>query len=126
MDIYKQAVMLGLRFTTTKGSLNTEQLYQLTQTDLTNSIRNQKKVLKKTDDDELGFLDEMSRVDATEQLKFDILKDVYLTKKAQNDALRTAREVKEHNQKILNLISEKQEESLKGKTLEELTAMLRD
>ena len=125
MDIYKQAVMMGLRFPTTKGSLSTEQLYQLTQTDLTNAIRNQKKVLKKNDDDELGFLDDTSKVDVVEQLKFDLLKDVYLTKKAQNDALRTAKETKEHNQKILGLIAKKQEDALEGKTMEELEALLK-
>lgn len=126
MDIYKQAAMIGLRFTTSKGSLSAEQLYHLTQTDLTNAIRNQKKVLKKTDDDDLGFLDTNSKVDATEQLRFDILKDVYITKKEAAEAARTALEKKANNQKIMELIKKKQEGAMENLTIEELEKMLVD
>lgn len=124
MDIYKEALRLGLRFLTTKGSLTTEQLWQLTQTDLTNSIRNAKKTLKKDNDDELGFLDIDTKVNTEDQLRFDILKDVYLTKKAENEAARTAKDKKEFEQKILGLIAEKKEGELAGKSIEELEAML--
>ncbi len=125
MDIYKEASRLKLRFATSKGSLSVEQVWELSLTDLTNCVRAVKKLLKKTDDDDLSFLDSTIAVDKTEQLRFDILKDVYLTKKADADALKTARETKEHNQKILALIADKQEESLKGKTEAELMAMLK-
>lgn len=126
MDIYKQGIKEGVRFMTTKGNLSIEQLFHLTQTDLANSIKNQKKLLRKTDEDDLGFLDETSKVDVTEQLKFDILKDVYLTKKADADALKNAKLNKEHNKKIMELIQNKKDESLAGKTIEELEKMLVD
>lgn len=125
MSIFRDASKQKLRFQTSKGLLSTEQLWDLTQTDLTNAIRNQKKVVRKNDDDELGFLDEATTVDKTEQLRFDVLKEVYLTKKADNEAARTARENKEHNQKILELISEKKDGELKGKSIQELEAMLK-
>lgn len=126
MDIFKQATKMGLRFGTSKGSLSTEQLFQLTQTDLATAITNQKKLLNKGNEDGLSFLDESSKVDAVEQLRFDILKEVYLTKKADAEALRDARVKKETKQKILNLIAEKKEGELATKSVAELEAMLAD
>lgn len=122
--MYKQASKLGLRFQTNRGVLSVEQLWHLNQTDLSNAIKAVKKVLKKSDDDELSFLEDTKVVDVENQLRFDILKDVYLTKKKDAEELKSARDRKEYEQKILSLIAEKKDESLKGKTIEELEAML--
>ena len=84
-----------------------------------------KKILKKSDDDELSFLDDSQVVDKENQLRFDILKDVYLTKKKEAEELRDASVAKQHNQKILALIAEKQEEGLRGKSIDELQALLK-
>jgi hypothetical protein len=123
--MYKQASQLKLRFLTTVGQLSVEQLWDLSQTQLSNAIKAVKKVLKKNDDDELSFLEDTKVVDIENQLRFDILKDVYLSKKKEADELRTATEIKEHNQKILTLISEKKDDSLKGMSIEELEKQLR-
>ena len=123
--MYKQSSKLGLRFQTSKGLLSVEQLWHLNQTDISNAIKAVKKVLKKTDDDELSFLEDTKVVDVENQLRFDILKDVYLTKKAENEAQRNELETKAHNQKIDMLIAEKQEEGLRGKSIEELEALLK-
>jgi predicted Zn-dependent protease len=123
--MFKQASKLGLRFQTNKGILSVEQLWQLSQTDLSNAIKAVKKVLKKNDDDELLFLEDTKVVDVENQLRFDILKDVYLTKKKEAEELRNAAETKAHNQKILSLIAEKQEGKLKGMSIEELEKLLK-
>jgi hypothetical protein len=123
--MYKQASQLKLRFLTNVGQLSVEQLWDLSQTQLSNAIKAVKKVLKKNDDDELSFLEDTKVVDIENQLRFDILKDVYLSKKKEADELRTAAEIKEHNQKILTLISEKKDDSLKGMSIEELEKQLR-
>lgn len=57
-------------------------------------------------------------------MRFDIAKDIYLIKKAEAEEIRTKAERKAFEQKILGLIAEKQEDSLKGKSIEELEAML--
>ena len=64
-------------------------------------------------------------VDKENQLRFDILKDIYLTKKKEAEELRDASVAKQHNQKILALIAEKQEEGLRGKSIDELQALLK-
>jgi hypothetical protein len=126
MSTFKEASKVKLRFSTSKGSLSVEQLWELTQTELATCIKNVKKSLKKGDtEDDLSFLDSTTTVDTTEQLRFDILKEVYLTKKSESEALRNAKEIKEHNQKIMELISSKKETELQSKSVDELMALLK-
>lgn len=122
--MYKQASKLGLRVLTGKGNLSVEQLWDLSQIDLSNAIKAVKKVLKKTDDDELSFLEDAKVVDVENQLRFDILKDVYLTKKKEAEELRTAKEVNARNKKIIEIIAEKEEGALKDKSIDELKALI--
>jgi len=124
--MYKQASQLKLRFQTSVGLLTTEQLWDLSQLQLSNTIKAVKKVLKKNDgDDELSFLEDTKEVDVVNQLRFSILKDVYLSKKKEAEDLRNAAEIKAHNQKILTLIAEKKDDSLKGMSIEDLEKQLR-
>lgn len=124
--MYKQASKLKLRIATSVGMLSVEQLWDLPQTKLAESIKAVKKVLKKNDDDdELSFLESSKVVDVENQLRFDILKDVYLTKKAEAEAARDALETKAHNQKIMALIAEKKDESLKNMSIEELGKLMK-
>lgn len=125
MDNFKKASREKLRFNTSKGVLSTEQLWDLPQTALANAIKDVKKILKKDDDDELSFLDDSKVVDKENQLRFDILKDVYQTNKNEAQALREQAETKQNNQKIMALIAEKEDEGLKNKTVDELKALLK-
>lgn len=126
MNQFIQASKMKLRFNTPKGLLSTEQLWDLTLVDLTTSIKASKKLLNKTEDNDLSFLEITTTVaDQTEQLRFEILKEVYLTKKADNEAIRTAKENKEHNQKIMQLIEQKKDDKLSGLSIEELEKMIR-
>ena len=59
------------------------------------------------------------------KLKFDVVLDVLTTKVEEMQAATEAQEIKEHNKKIITLISEKQDESLKGKSIRQLEAMLK-
>ena len=123
--MYKEASRLKLRFVTSRGVLSAEQLWDLPQTQLAASIKAVKKVLKKNDDDELSFLEDSKVVDTENQLRFDILKDVYLTKKKDMEDKRNEAEAKAHNQKIMSLIAEKKDESLKSMSVEELEKLLK-
>lgn len=125
MSNYKQASQLQLRFQTNRGNLSVEQLWSLSLTDLANAIKAVKKVLKGTDnDDELSFLDENKTVDIENQLRFNILKDIYVDKQTALKEARSAQDRKAYEQKILNLIEEKKEDALKEKSIKELEALL--
>lgn len=118
--MYKQASRLKLRFLTNVGQLSVEQLWDLSQTQLSNAIRAVKKILKKSDDDELLFLESTKEIDVENQLRFDILKDIYLTKKKEVEEIRNAAEIKAYNQKIDTLIAEKKEGQLREMSIEDL------
>ena len=124
MDNFKLASKQKLRFKTNKGLLSTEQLWDLSLEDLNDlavslDAENAKEANKKS------FLVKTSTKDKATKLSFDVALDVLNTKIEEAQVAREAFEIKENRKKILNLISEKKEESLKGKTIEELEAMLK-
>ena len=110
--MYKQASQLKLRFQTNRGILSVEQLWDLSQSDLSSAIKVVKKTLTKNDDNELSFLAESTIVDSENELRFNILKDVFLTKKKEVDDRRNAAEAKKFEQKIINLIAEREENEM--------------
>lgn len=117
--MYKQASQQKLRFQTNRGILSSEQLWDLSQADLSSAIKAVKKTLTKNDDDELSFLAESTIVDTDNELRFNILKDVFLTKKKEVDERRDAAEAKKFEQKIITLIAEREEKDME----DELNAM---
>ena len=123
MDNFKLASQQKLRFQTNKGLLSTEQLWDLSLNDLDS--------LAVTLDEEYGksgqksFLVKSSLKDKTTKLRFDIVLDVLNTKNEEQQAASEAREIREHNKKIVALIAEQEEEDLKKKSKKELEAMLR-
>jgi hypothetical protein len=125
MNVFKEASRIKLRVNTPQGLLSVEQLWDLSLNKLSTIIKNLKKSMKEYDDDELSFLDETKVVDREKQLIFDVLKEIYVTKKTESDEQRNAASIKEHNEKILRLIHSKQEEELTNKSVEELQALLK-
>lgn len=123
MENFKLASQQKLRFQTNKGLLSNEQLWDLSITDLD--------VLAVSLDDEhkqsgkKSFLVKTSVKDKTAKLRFDIVLDILNTKVEEMQAASEAAEIKEHNKKIITLISEKQDESLKGKSVKQLESMLK-
>lgn len=128
--LYKKAAQVKLRIQTCKGILSVEDIWGLSLANLDASIRSLAPLVKKyqTEDSDLDFLSSNSDTKSEEtsllELSFEILKDVYITKKEEANAKAKARETKEFNQKIMSLIAEKQESSLKDKSIEELMAMI--
>lgn len=126
--MYKQAAQLKLRFETPKGMLSVEQLFDLTMTDLSTSIKKVNALLKKekATDDELAFLEGIDTTETQNALRFKILKDVYLSKKEARDAAALDYEKKQRNQRIAELIAKKKDEALESKSIEELEKMLEE
>jgi hypothetical protein len=123
MDNYKLATRQKLRFQTNVGLLSTEQLWELSLTDLdalavSLEIEHQQSGKK-------SFLVKTSVKDKTAKLKFDIVLDVLNTKAAEAEAASEAAADKEHNKKILAIIADKQDETLKGKSVKQLEALLK-
>lgn len=120
--------MLKLRFETPKGLLTVEQLFDLSMTDLSTTIKKVNALIKKEQatDDELSFLEGIDTTETQNSLRFRILKDVYLTKKDARDAAALDFEKKQRNQRIAEIIAKKKDEALESKSIEELEKMLEE
>lgn len=121
--MYKKAAEQKLRFTTARGILTVEDLFGLSLKSLDAECRAQLKRMKDSGiagAEELDFLGDDTKIDPTEQLKFDILKDVFMTKRAEIDSQKKAAEVSLEKQKLMAILKEKQDASLKELSVEEL------
>lgn len=122
--IYKEASKLKLRFETTKGLLSVEQLWGLSLVELDALAVSLEEAYKNSKSK--SFLDKKTEKDKIIKLRFDIALDVLNTKVDEKEAAKKEAEDKEHNQKILSIIKEKQDEALKGKSIKELEKMLKE
>lgn len=122
--IYKAASKLKLRFQTTKGTLSVEQLWGLSLAELDALAVSLEQAYK--DSKSKSFLDKKTEKDKIIKLRFDIALDVLNTKVEEKEAAKKKAEDKEHDQKILSIIKEKQDEALKGKSIKELEKLLKD
>lgn len=126
--MYKKAAKLKLRFNSSKGLLTVEQLFDLTMPELSSLIKKVNTDLKKEArvDDDLAFLEGRDEAESLNSLKFDILKDVYLTKKQEREEAATDQEKKATRQKIAEIIAKKKDEALEKLSIEELESRLKD
>lgn len=126
MNDFQLATRTKLRFETVKGLLSVEQLWELKTTELASVIKATNKILKdaKVEDDELDFLSgTKSKVNKIDQCRFNVLKEIFTIKKAEEDEKANEKAVKEHNAKIDALIAKKQDEKLENQSIEELLKM---
>ena len=129
MEIYKKAAKKKLRFSTNRGVLSVEQLWDLSREEIRHLVIVARNIAKKSsgeiNDSELSFLDSPAKAKATDdELRFEILKDIYLTKKTAEEKAQKRAEIKENNKKILDLIARKQDEALEKKSISQLEKML--
>lgn len=125
MSDFEQASRLKLRFNTQKGNLSTEDLWDLPLLgkfvcldDIAKAVYAQVKSHAKK-----SFVEKRSKHDTVLDLKLDILKHIIKVKLAAIEANEKAAENKAKYQQVLSIISEKENESLKDKSMDELKAM---
>lgn len=129
MKIFKKASKKKLRFSTNRGVLSVEQLWDLSKDEIRQLVIKAREAAKKSsgevNDSELSFLDAPAKTKATDdELRFEILKDIYLTKKSAEEKAQKKAEIKRNNQKLLDLIARKEDEALEKKSIKELEKML--
>lgn len=122
--MYKQASKLKLKFNTTRGVLTTEQLWDLPINELDALAVELDDAYNKSG--KKSFLTTRSVKDKELKLKLDIVVDILGTKVEDQAAAAEAAENKEFDKKILAIIADKQDESLKGKSITQLKAMLKN
>jgi hypothetical protein len=126
MDIYKEAVINKLRFNLASGVKTVEQVGTLTKNQIAEELRELQSNMPKSDD--LDFLDEKNKVDPMQELRFKILKDLYLTKKDEELKRLEEKQRKKQKEELARYILQREnEENLEnlGKTpIEELKKQL--
>lgn len=128
MNIFEQATKTKTRFSTSVGNLTVEDLWDLPITskrgpNLSDIARSLQSELSSQPTSELDFLDATITVDATMQLRFDIVKSIIISKQADITAKTDAKAIESHNAKIDELITKKQDEDLAGMSIEDLTKL---
>ena len=125
--MYKKASRLKLRFESSRGPLTAEMLWDLKITELKTMVKAQAEKLQKLEKpgDDLSFLEEIITLNETkeieiEKLRFDILKDVFITRK--DEAKDAAADVKKKEElsHLREILRDKKEEELKKLSAEEL------
>lgn len=128
MEIYKKASKKKLRFNTNRGVLSVEMLWDLPKEEIRELVIKAREAAKKSSgqvsDAELSFLDAPKAKATDDELRFEILKDIYLTKKNTEEKALKKAEIKANNKKVLELIARKQDEALEKKSIKELEKML--
>lgn len=127
--MFEKAVRLKLRFDSPNGQLSAEDLWDLPLTSVNKKTANLddlaihlNKELKETVTE--SFVKKSTKSNEAVKLKFDIVLKVIEVKQIEADAASLKRTNAEKKQKLLELVAQKQDESLKGKSVEELQALI--
>jgi hypothetical protein len=122
-DIYELAVRKKLRFTTSKGQLSAEELWDLNLTSLDTLAKAVNRELKSADEE--SFIPTASkRPSSILNLKLDILKHVISEKVKEDEAAKTRAANRDLRARLKELAANKADEALSGKSLEELQKMI--
>lgn len=127
--MFEKASRLKLRFDTNRGAITTEDLWDLPLTSATGKTNLDAiavGLFKRLQNDgaPLSFVDTETTTDEETKLKFDVVRHVIEVKKLDNKAMHDAKAKADQKQKILSILADKQDESLRGKSLDELQTML--
>lgn len=122
--MYKKASKLKLRFSTNKGNLSTEDLWDLSLEQLDAIAVKLDEQIEKSP--RKSFIKTVSKGNEILELKFAIVKDIIDTKMAEQAARENQQAKSAQRQKLLELIAEKEDFELKGKSAEELRKMLNE
>ena len=124
--MFEKASRLKLRFNTIIGTISVEDLWDLPLStgpmnlnDLAKSLNKRVKEVEEED-----FVAKATKDNEALILKFELVKHVIKVKLEEAEIADNKAEAKEKKQKILAILADKEDESLKGKTKEELVELL--
>jgi len=121
--MFEKASRLKLRFDTSMGQLDVEDLWDLPLTstnraNLDDIARGLSKQVKEAETE--SFVVKPAKANEATLIKFDIVKHIIEIRLAENEAAATARANKERKQQILAIIASKQNEQLAASSIEDL------
>ena len=118
MELFEKSTRQQLRFDTGRMLVTTEDLWTLPLTSLNEVAKGISKQIKESAEE--NFIAVKSNANTKLELALDVVKHIIAIKLEEAAAAKTLKEKKEKQQKILELISQKKDEALGAKTVEEL------
>ena len=118
---------MKLRFDTAKGQLTVEDLFDLPLTSESNVSLDGIAIAvsrELQDSQENSFVESKSKGSDILELRLEILKDVIAARIAENEARRDEEAKKTRNDRIMQIIADKQDDALANKTIDELKELL--
>lgn len=122
-NIFEMATRNKYRFPY-KGMISVEDLWDLNQTQLDSIYKALNKEVKANQEDSLMF--SQTQTDLDLQAKIEIVRHIYAAKEQDAARRAAAAENAEKKRRILEILEQKQEDSLKNKSEEELLKMLNE
>jgi hypothetical protein len=122
INLFETASRQKLRFTTAKGLLPTEDLWDLPLTTLNELAKSLSKQVKEAGEE--SFIEVKSSANEKLETMFEIVKHIIKVKLAERETLKVAKENATKKAQILELIHQKKNESLASMPVEELEKML--
>lgn len=125
--MFKKASQMKLRFDTAKGQLTVEDLFDLPLTSESNVSLDGIAIAvsrELQDSQENSFVESKSKGSDILELRLEILKDVIAARIAENEARRDEEAKKTRNDRIMQIIADKQDDALANKTIDELKELL--
>ena len=122
-NIFEMATRNKYRFPY-KGMISVEDLWDLNQTQLDSIYKALNKEVKANQEDSLMF--SQTQTDLDLQAKIEIVRHIYTTKEQDAARRAAAAENAEKKRRILEILEQKQEDSLKNKSEDELIKMLNE
>lgn len=121
--MFETAVRSKFRFPF-RGLISVEDLWDLSVESLDLIFKQLNSQIKQVKEESL--LGSKTQEDKELEMKIDIIKYIVSTKLEESELKAKAREVKAQKQKIMEILSAKQDEALENKSVEELTKMLNE
>jgi hypothetical protein len=120
--MYKKALRTKLRFSTTKGKLTTEDLFDLSLTDLNNLAITLDKKLSETP--RKSFISDIAPDTQEDELRFNIVKDVITLKLVERNAAQNAKAKAAEKAQLLEILHRKKNEALENLSVAEIEAKI--
>ena len=125
--LFEKASRLKLRYETVRGLVATEDLWDMSLTStsgfsLDDLAKSLSRALKESEEE--SFVVKKTSAENVIELKFEIVKHVIKTKLEEIESAENAAANKAKKEKILGVIAEKEDDSLKGKSMTALKKMV--
>jgi hypothetical protein len=122
VNIFEAATRQKLRFTTNRGQISVEDLWDLSLEELDNVAKSANKQVKESSEE--SFIQKQSTADKKLSLRLDVVVSIINTKLEEQEKRKAAADRKVKRDQIMELISQKETTALGNKSLAALRAEL--